>query len=340
MKKVVSALLVCLICMGILGTAWADVYSDAGFIKKIPMKPKYSEACEEKGTVERLTYTTHAYALEAMAAGECEATSDFGDTMPEGLLPEAGTEILVEKELYVYLPYGYTPEKQYNVIYVMHGGGDNASYWLTDDGMGKGTRPVLDNLFKKGDCADTIVVTPTFYAMPDDGNSYGFAAMAMTQYFWKELKNEIIPLVETTYSTYLGTDASPENIIATRDHRGYAGLSMGSITSFHSIMTHCVDYISWIGSFSGAKAEAADLKAALTSDEFKDYPIHFWYNGNGSADMAHDEHYELWKAAMAEMPDRFVDGTTTCWVEFKGGSHAYNCWLPHLYNCMKLFFKL
>ena len=81
-------------------------------------------------------------------------------------------------------------------------------------------------------------------------------------------------------------------------------------------------------------------KRKCASKEFKDYPIHFWYNGNGSADMAHDEHYERWKAAMAEMPDRFVDGTTTCWVEFKGGSHAYNCWLPHLYNCMKLFFKL
>jgi len=26
-------------------------------------------------------------------------------------------------------------------------------------------------------------------------------------------------------------------------------------------------------------------------------------------------------------------------VEFKGGTHAYNCWLPHLYNCMRVFFK-
>ena len=28
-----------------------------------------------------------------------------------------------------------------------------------------------------------------------------------------------------------------------------------------------------------------------------------------------------------------------CWICFKGGSHAYNCWLPHLYNSMLVFFK-
>ena len=26
-------------------------------------------------------------------------------------------------------------------------------------------------------------------------------------------------------------------------------------------------------------------------------------------------------------------------IEFKGGTHAYNCWLPHLYNCLRVFFK-
>lgn len=333
MKRLVCSLLIALMMLSVIGTAFADVYSDSGFIKKIPMKPKYSEACDQNGTIEHMTYTTHNYALEAVANGEYELEGEA----PEGAVPEAGTEVLIEKELYVYLPYGYTPDKQYNVIYVMHGGGDNAAYWLTDDGMGRGTRPVLDNLFARGECEDTIIVTPTF-TIPDEGGNNRFLGGFLTQVFWKELRNEIIPLVETKYSTYLGTDASLENMIATRDHRAYAGLSMGSMTSFHSIMYHCIDIISWVGSFSGAKADA-NLMADALNGEFKDYPIHFWYNGNGSADMAHDEHYELYQTALELMPDRFTDGETTCWVEFKGGSHAYNCWLPHLYNCMRIFFK-
>lgn len=315
MKKILSLVLVSLMMLSVFGTAFADVYSDSGFIKKIPMKPKYSEACDQNGTIEHMTYTTHNYALEAVANGEIVLEGK----MPEGILPASGTEVMIEKELYVYLPYSYTPDKQYNVIYVMHGGGDNAAYWLTDDGMGRGTRPVLDNLFARGECEDTIVVTPTF-TVPDENKEYGFLNMTLTEVFWKELKNEIIPLVETTYSTYLGSDASMENIIATRDHRAYAGLSMGSITSMHSILMHCADVISWVGSFSGAKADANEIAAALNSEEFKDYPIHFWYNGNGSSDMAHDEHYELYQTALELMPDRFTDGETTCWIEFKGGS--------------------
>lgn len=346
MKKIVALVLAVMMLLTAAGSALGDVYSDAGFIKKIPMKPKYSDACAQNGEIVRLTYTTHAYALEAMATGEWAYCLDNqgGDKpaeIPAGVLPEAGTDIMVEKELYVYLPYGYSADKDYNVLYVMHGGGDNAAYWLTDDGMGKGTRPVLDNEFMRGECEDTIIVTPTFYSIPNDADpmTYAFASGVWPSYFWMELKNEIIPLVESTYSTYAHGDVSMENLIATRDHRGYCGLSMGSATSLNSIMMHSIDVISWIGSFSGSLTRADEMIAALNSDEFKDYPINFWYNGNGSADMAHDEHQVFFQTMVEKMPERFVDGETTCWVEFKGGSHAYNCWLPHLYNCLKIFFK-
>ena len=344
MKKLLTLLLACAILMTVACSALADIYAENSFIKKTPMKPKYSEACDENGTVEKLTYTAHSYALEAIASGDFEfcLSNDGSHNAPEipaGILPEAGTDIMVEKELYVYLPYGYTPDKEYNVIYVMHGGGENASYWLTEDGMGKGTLPVLDNMVKRGECEDTIVVTPTFYSIPGDPMEYAFASSAWPCYFWMELKNDIIPLVESTYSTYAKGDVTEENLIATRDHRAYAGLSMGSATSLNSVMMHCLDMVSWVGSFSGSLCDFDAFKAALDSDEFKDYPVNFWYNGNGSADMAHDEHDVFFHTVLEQMPDRFVDGENACWVEFKGGSHAFNCWLPHLYNCLTIFFK-
>ena len=133
-------LLAALLLLSCVGSALADVYKDAGFIKKIPMKPKYTEEVENKGTVEKITYTCHAYALEAINEGK---------------------EIMVEKDMYVYLPYGYSADQDYNVIYLMHGGGEDEKYWLTLDRMGSGTLAMLDNINFKGDCEPTIIVTPT-----------------------------------------------------------------------------------------------------------------------------------------------------------------------------------
>lgn len=65
-----------------------------------------------------------------------------------------------EKRAVVYLPFGYDPddkETKYNVLYLMHGGGDNEMrYW------GAGLEEVLDAMFEKGDCEPCIVVTPNY----------------------------------------------------------------------------------------------------------------------------------------------------------------------------------
>ncbi len=340
MKRLLSLLVLFVLCLTAL-SALADVYTDAGFIKKIPMKPKYTEAVDHHGTVVRLTYEAHSYALEAIASGSfeiCEAAS--GETVmpevPEGLLPAAGEAIMVEKELYVYLPYGYDETKDYNVLYLMHGGGENAAYWLSEERMGKGTCALLDRMVEKGEMEPTIIVCPTFYSFQGDPKAYTFASAAWPMYFWQELRNDVIPLVETTYSTYAHGDVSEENLTATRAHRGFAGFSMGSATSLNSAMMHCLDILAYVGSYSGSLTQPEKFLSAMNS--FSDFPILFWYNGSGNADMAHDEHQVFYQAMLSALPDRLTDGENCCWVEFKGGTHAYNCWLPHLYNCLRVFF--
>ena len=340
MKKMTALFLALILCLSV-ASALADVYSDAGFIKKIPMKPKYTEAVDNKGTVVTLNYTTHSYALEAIATGNFEISENAnGNTtlpeVPAGLLPAPGTDIMVEKKLLVYLPYGYDESKDYNVLYLMHGGGEDENYWLSTERMGKGTLALLDRMMDKGEMEPTIIVCPTFYSFEGDGQQYVFASGAWPVYFWQELRSDVIPLIETTYHTYAHGDVSEENLKATREHRGFAGFSMGSATSLQSAFIHCFDIMAYIGSYSGSLTLPEKLEAALNSDEYKDLPVKFWYNGSGSADMAHDEHQIMAQKVLAE---RFTDGVNYCWVEFKGGTHAYNCWLPHLYNCLRVFFK-
>ena len=64
--------------------------------------------------------------------------------------------------------------------------------------------------------------------------------------------------------------------------------------------------------------------------------------GKGADPTAHPffgEFMQFCEEIKARMADRVTDGENYAYVEFKGGTHAYNCWLPHLYNCLLVFFK-
>src|SRR5690606_27759185 len=107
--------------------------------------------------------------------------------------PDGGLD---EKRLHVYLPYGYDAsdtERKYNVLYLMHGGGENEDLIFGGPGQSKEMKKIIDNMIANGDIAPLIVVTPTFNGGMND-----------TALFHDELIDEIVPLVETKYNTYAG----------------------------------------------------------------------------------------------------------------------------------------
>ena len=345
-KKLLSALSLLLIAALLLGgaAAFADYTApeyEWPFIKKVPMKPKYTEDVEHHGTVETLRYTTHAYAIEAVAAGNVvSAEDDNPDIMPldKDALCGDQTEFVMEKELLVYLPYGYDPAQKYNVVYALHGTEGDETYWIGDNATGSSTRKMIDRMIDKGECAPFILVTPNYYSIPADKAELftdwytgDMLANIWPMYFWQELRNDIIPLVESSYSTYGGESDA-------RDHRAFCGLSRGSMTTINSVMMHCLDQFAYFGAFSGAWCDFDAFKATLESDEYKDLDVKFWYNGNGSADFSLENHEAFRDRCLTEMPDRFVDGENFAWISFKGGAHAYNAWLPDLYNSLLVFF--
>ena len=345
-KRLSALLLAALMVLSLAASAAESAYTAPeypwSFIKKLPKKAaKYLEEVEHHGTVERLTYTTHSYALEAVAAGSYVKAADDNDTTPaidREALCGSEMEFVMEKELYVYLPYGYDPAKQYNVVYALHGTDAHADYWVGESATAKSAIKMFDYMIDKGECEPCIVVSPTYYSIPEDKISLfpdywdGDAlANVWPMYFWMEMRNEIIPLIDSTYSTYAAeADA--------RDHRAFCGLSRGSMTTVNSIMMHCLDQFAYFGDFSGIWCDFDAFRATLESGEYKDLDIKFWYNGNGTTDFALENHEAFRDRCLTEMPDRFRDGDNYAWICFKGGSHAYNCWLPHLYNSMLVFF--
>ena len=332
MKKILAVALLAAMILSLCFSAMADVYSDAGFIKKIPMKAKYTSGVENKGTVEKITYTCHQYVKE-----------------------EGDEEFELEKDMYVYLPYGYSPDQEYNVLILMHGGGEDEHFWLSEERMGKSTCNVLDYMVEHGEMAPTIVVAPTSNRGREPGteavvHQFSDAVTGANQTdenaeplapwrtpFWMEIRYDILPLIESTYSTYAHGDVSEENLKATRDHRGIAGFSMGSGTT-QTTMQYCLDIFAYFGNYSGG-GNREEFFAAMESDEFKDLPILFWYHGNGTNDFALEGHLAWCAAILERMSDRVTDGVNYAYIEFKGGTHSYNCWLIDMYNCLRVFFK-
>ena len=328
-----------------LSSASSQSYLDKygyDFFAKDKVPNEWVAEVANKGTVETLTYSTHSYALEAA-------------------LKE---EVTLEKSLNVYLPYGYSREKKYDVVYLLHGTegeGDPenmANYWL-GEGSNKAatTLKVLDYMFHSNKCKDLIIVTPTYYSRVEGKvpTAEQYAALKQelgetssewekdpeqtlwTRFFGQELVNDIIPLVESEYSTHL-VNNDHEGIVATRDHRAYAGLSRGSMTSVNSIMMKHMDCFSYIGSFSGIWADFEAFKKVMETT-WANYPVKYWYNGNGTADFSLEDHVAFKDNVLSKMSDRFVDGQNYAWVNIKGAAHAYGNWVVQMHNSLLVFFN-
>lgn len=139
----------------------------------------------------------------------------------------------------VYITPGFSKDKKYPVLYLLHGIGGDEKEWL------KGGTPqiILDNLFAEGKIKPMIVVMPNGRAIKDDratGNIMapdkvqGFAA------FERDLLDDLIPFIEKTYPT-----------LNDRENRAIAGLSMGGGQSLNFGLGN-LDKFAWVGGFSSA----------------------------------------------------------------------------------------
>ena len=110
------------------------------------------------------------------------------------------------------------------------------------------------------------------------------------------------------------------------------------MTVMRSGLCDNADVIAYFGNYSGIWQEFDAFKAAMT-DTFKDYPIKFWYNGNGKADFAKADHEAFLEKVKAELGDKFVDGENFAYVSLRDGGHMYFSWLVDLYNSLLVFYK-
>ena len=264
---------------------------------------KYDEEePKQAGTVEEIVYDTKAYATD---------------------------ERIVKKTAYVYLPYGYSKDKQYNILYLMHGTGDDEKYWLKTNPYNK---TMLDNMIADRDIEPLIVVTPTFYVEDDCADDLD----QLTYSFAKELRNDLMPEIESAYSTY-AKSADDKGFFQSRDHRAFAGLSRGAVTMYHSALCQSLDYFSWFGAFSGSRTDKTAFEDTIQTGDFAELSIHYLYVASGTFDFALPGQV-LDYQALLDIEPRLRSGVNTCFDVFPMRYHSMGNWHLALYNFLQKIF--
>ena len=254
----------------------------------------YRVTVENGGTIEHITYPSKNY---------------YGDGKAK------------EKKANVYLPAGYDGTKKYKVLYLMHGiGGDENEWGMKDDKSL--VKKMMDNLTVKGDIEPFIIVTPNGRSGfdPDPNKTY----LAFYE-FGKELRNDLIPYMDSHYSTY-----------ADRDHRAMAGLSMGGMQTINIGICESLDLISYFGAFSAAPTSYEAAKVASVLNRNEDLPVNFFYNICGTEDsIAYGAHAAASKL-LPRLTDKLEEGKNFRWQE-QGGGHDFGIWNLGFYNFAKIF---
>jgi enterochelin esterase-like enzyme len=222
----------------------------------------------------------------------------------------------VKRKMVVYTPPGYSQDRKYPVLYLLHGIGDDETGWRQ-----KGSADViLDNLYAEKKLLPMIVVMPNGRASAGSSNRGGGRGGAFQAFeaFEGDLLKDIIPYVESHYS-----------VQADREHRALAGLSMGGGQSLNFGLTH-LETFAWVGGFSSAPntRKAADL-IANPADAASRLRLLWVSCGDRDRLMNLSEPFHV---ALTEMKVPHV------WHVDSGG-HEWPVWKNDLYLLSQLLFR-
>lgn len=278
----------------------------------------YENPAEQQGRLEKLTYDTW-----------------------ESFTYEQKTQKLT-KEAWVYIPYGYSEDEKYNVFYLSHGGWSNETSLMGTDEAPRVFKNIIDNAIQDGKIKPLIIVLPTYNNTSEEDSGDYSLAIRLTNNFHNELVNDLIPAVESRYSTY-AEDTTPEGLKKSRDHRGFGGFSMGSVNTWNTFR-YCLDYFRYFMPMSGSYSLDGQYMADLVTEQGYTSKDFFIFAASGTNDFA----YSAFKAQIMAMADNSggmfklanneADGNMS-FLEREGYSHDGKASDEYTYNGLRFFWS-
>lgn len=134
-------------------------------------------------------------------------------------------------------------------------------------------------------------------------------------------------------------------MIATRAHRAFAGLSLGSMTTYRAAFYNNFDLFAWYGPFSGCcgpfgdhEKEVGRILATLSEGAQKGLPLRYLFCCNGDQDIAYAEHLDIMTKVEPLCPT-LKRGENYDFFVIPGGVHDMKAWQLHLYHALQIFFR-
>lgn len=226
------------------------------------------------------------------------------------------TTVGVKRKARVYTPPGYTKDKKYPVLYLLHGIGGDENEWA----RGGALDVILDNLYADKKAMPMIVVLPNGRAGknvtardPIPKQSPAFAA------FEKDLLTDLIPFVEKSYS-----------VKADRESRALAGLSMGGGQALNFGLGN-LDTFAWVGGFSSAPNTRPPAEL-VKDDADVAKKLRLLYIACGDKDRL----FRISQAVHARLKEKKVPHV---YRVIPGGQHDFKVWKSDLYHFARRLFR-
>ena len=211
-----------------------------------------------------------------------------------------------EREMYVYTPPNYDRNRRYPVLYLLGGSGELASTWNIDGRAGF----IADNLIAEGKALPMIIAMPNNQVVHRSDPKHTELTFPL---FEKELRTEIIPLVDKTYSTQPGPHG-----------RAIAGLSMGGrhaqLVGFKSL-----DLFASFGILSAGDPESDKSTPEFLNDPAINKKVDYLFVGLGTYENQPTNRSVVFHQILEQrgiVHDYYIGGD---------GGHDWGTWRAHLY---------
>lgn len=246
----------------------------------------------------------------------CQAADNLPTTPPSGYdqvqnnIPHGQVSYITyqskatnsQRRARIYLPPGYSADKKYSVMYLLHGIGGNEDEWYSNGAP----NVILDNLLAAGKIQPFVLVLP-------NGNATGTGVSDGWENFTKDLTGSLIPYIESNYSVY--TD---------RQHRALAGLSMGGGQTFNIGLTN-LDLFPYLGAFSAAPNTYQNSKLFPDNGAAAQQKLKFMFISYGTTDSL---------ISFGTGVHNFCDSHSipNTYFLIQGAGHDWNVWKQSLWN--------
>ncbi len=227
----------------------------------------------------------------------------------------------------VLLPPNYSEDKEYPVIYILHGYYDNED-WMTRPVVG--ISKMLSNLYAGGEAEEMIVVVPYIYCSKDMPYCTGMDLTNSLNYdnFINDLTTDLMPFIEEKFSVAKG-----------RENTAITGFSMGGRESLFIGFTY-PELFGYIGAACPAPGLTPVANSPMHPGQMEEAELIFGENQPKVLLISASKKDGVVGSYPASYHNMLTKNETEhMWHLMSEPGHDHTSVKPHLYNFFRIIFR-